>query len=246
MPPPPSTLHIIMDLIKILTWLSTNFISSAGIQPSSSLLNTLIIKIGSDFSKKCVSCPQWLDPTPWGGRDKISVQAGFPNPENIYCKFLWVKHLTFSNCDFRMRRMKKVQITRSTWSIPCKQQDPQTTNKQQQQQQTTRSTWSIPCKPFPPHRPSSSRQGTRQILAIPPWPWGSWCLKTMMVVVMEMTMVRALLLLYLATAILVKLIDDSVNFVFVRILTSSSERLVQLLQTIVMMMIYILWWSVCV
>ena len=63
---------------------------------------------------------------------------------------------------------------------------------------------------------------------------------------MEMTMVRALmvmrvlLLLYLATAILVELIDDSVNFVFVRILTSSSERLVQLLQTIVMMMIYIL------
>ena len=61
-----------------------------------------------------------------------------------------------------------------------------------------------------------------------------------MMVMMEMTMVRALLLLYLATAILVKLIDDSVNFVFVRILTSSSERLVQLLQTIVMMMIYIL------
>ena len=58
----------------------------------------------------------------------------------------------------------------------------------------------------------------------------------MMVVVMEMTMVRALLLLYLATAILVELIDDSMNFVFVRILTSSSERLVQLLQTIVMMM----------
>ena len=54
---------------------------------------------------------------------------------------------------------------------------------------------------------------------------------------MEMTMVRALLLLYLATAILVELIDDSVNFVFVRILTSSSERLVQLLMgTIVMMM----------
>ena len=50
-------------------------------------------------------------------------------------------------------------------------------------------------------------------------------------------MVRALLLLYLATAILVELIDDSVNFVFVRILTSSSERLVQLLMgTIVMMM----------
>ena len=49
---------------------------------------------------------------------------------------------------------------------------------------------------------------------------------------------RVLLLLYLATAILVELIDDSVNFVFVRILTSSSERLVQLLMgTIVMMMI---------
>ena len=48
---------------------------------------------------------------------------------------------------------------------------------------------------------------------------------------------RVLLLLYLATAILVELIDDSVNFVFVRILTSSSERLVQLLMgTIVMMM----------
>ena len=53
---------------------------------------------------------------------------------------------------------------------------------------------------------------------------------------MEMTMMRVLLLLYLATAILVELIDDSVNFVFVRILTSSSERLVQLLRTIVMMM----------
>ena len=51
-----------------------------------------------------------------------------------------------------------------------------------------------------------------------------------------MTMVMVLLLLYLATAILVELIDDSMNFVFVRILTSSSERLVQLLQTIVMMM----------
>ena len=48
-------------------------------------------------------------------------------------------------------------------------------------------------------------------------------------------MMRVLLLLYLATAILVELIDDSVNFVFVRILTSSSERLVQLLRTIVMM-----------
>ena len=50
-------------------------------------------------------------------------------------------------------------------------------------------------------------------------------------------MMMVLLLLYLATAILVELIDDSVNFVFVRILTSSSERLVQLLMgTIVMMM----------
>ena len=54
---------------------------------------------------------------------------------------------------------------------------------------------------------------------------------------MVMTMMMVLLLLYLATAILVELIDDSVNFVFVRILTSSSERLVQLLMgTIVMMM----------
>ena len=58
-----------------------------------------------------------------------------------------------------------------------------------------------------------------------------------MMVMMVMTMMMVLLLLYLATAILVELIDDSVNFVFVRILTSSSERLVQLLMgTIVMMM----------
>ena len=49
-------------------------------------------------------------------------------------------------------------------------------------------------------------------------------------------MMMVLLLLHPATAILVELIDDSVNFVFVRILTSSSERLVQLLRTIVMMM----------
>ena len=60
----------------------------------------------------------------------------------------------------------------------------------------------------------------------------------MVIVMMEMTMMRVLLLLYLATAILVELIDDSVNFVFVRILTSSPERLVQLLRIIVM--IYIL------
>ena len=57
-----------------------------------------------------------------------------------------------------------------------------------------------------------------------------------MMVMMVMTMMMVLLLLYLATAILVELIDDSVNFVFVRILTSSPERLVQLLRTIVMMM----------
>ena len=46
--------------------------------------------------------------------------------------------------------------------------------------------------------------------------------------------------MYLATAILVELIDDSVYFVFVRILTSSPERLVQLLRTIVMMMMAML------
>ena len=63
----------------------------------------------------------------------------------------------------------------------------------------------------------------------------------MVIVMMEMTMMRVLLLLYLATAILVELIDDSVYFVFVRILTSSPERLVQLLMgTIVMMMMKIM------